>query len=164
MTELEEIFAERDELYYDYTKALFEVLNDTALTATYEVMNLNPDNVMWQDVQLFDDVVLLVAFVTYKPNDVIVAENGEKITLDETTAELYQRIIRIGLPVKLAATGTKEEIMKFLRESNKQTQDKEISLGDTPDTIDGFSKDNLTEEQIKQLQLLQTYNAGGKSH
>jgi len=164
MTELEEIFAERDELYYDYTKALFEVLNDTALAATYEVMNLNQDNVVWQDVQLFDDVVLLVAFVTYKPDDVVVAENGEKITLDATTAELYQRIIRIGLPIQMAANGTKEEIMKFLQETNKKTQDKEISLGDTPDTIDGFTKDNLTEEQIKQLQFLQDFKTGGKSH
>lgn len=162
-TELEKMFEEREENYDDYTNAVFAVIDENVLAASYEVLKLNPENVLWQDAQLIEGIVLIIALVIYKPGDKVVGENNESVTLTAETAELYQRVIRIGVPVTLAADGTKAEIVNFLQESNKQ-HTSETTFGDSETTNKSFSKDNLTEEQIKQLKLYQSSHPGGKLH
>ncbi len=166
MSDLEEIFQDRQEMYDDYTNALFEVLSENVLAASYEVLKLNPENTMWQEVQLVDNVVLLVCIVIYHSGDTVVLEHGESLVLTDETAKEYQRIIRIGVPVQLAVTGTQEDVVKFLQESGNSPHRHAASttVGDTVATIDGFSKEGLTEEQIKQLALFNAARSKGKAN
>jgi len=162
---LKDLFTEREELYVDYTNAVLDVLDQTVLEATYEVLSVDPDTVEWQDVQLIDDIILLIATIIYSPGDVVVLKTGEQVTLDENNYESYQRIIRIGISLELASTGTKADIIDFLRKSQTTgDSDDDISDDIESSTVGGFSTENLSEDQIRQLSILQRTNTGGKTH
>lgn len=166
---LKDLFTEREELYVDYTNAVLDVLDQTVLEATYEVLSVDPDTVEWQDVQLIDDIILLIATIIYSPGDVVVLKTGEQVTLDENNYESYQRIIRIGISLELASTGTKADIIDFLRKSQTMGDSDDNISDDISDdiessTVGGFSTENLSEDQIRQLSILQRTNTGGKTH
>jgi len=159
MSTIRELFNQREFAYLTLSQDILDEIGPTVLDAVIEMLNLDDEDVSWEDIQLIDDVITLVAFVLYRPGDIATIETKEKVLITEETVDIYKRVIRIGIPLDVAETGTKENIITFLRniqatkDANKTTDpDTKASEPKMNLTYDGFDMSELSDEQLRQLQ------------
>ncbi len=129
----------------------------------------------WDDISYVDDgenqLLILVAVITYPPGAELDLDTGDKIKLTRDTAPYFNRLVRAGIPVTIADK-SKEEVLAYLKQIEEDTP-RQIPVEDKNDTIseligtnkpeekemtfDEFDLSQLTEEQRK------SYQMGGKS-
>lgn len=138
----------------------------------------------WTEVSIVgmtedDSLIVLVGNVTFPAGAIVELATGEKVAVTPDTAQYFPpRMIRIGVPVKLAES-SKEEIKAYIKktEAEQENDQKEFvkeleqALGveepvkvtrkqDTIDTGEDFDLTQLTDEQRKQLELSQKMGRG----
>lgn len=146
----------------------------------------------WGEVSLTragteDALIILVGSVSFPPGAEVELQTGEKVIVTENTSEYFlPRMVRIGIPLKLAEA-SKEEIKKYIKHTEElqkkdsvefmenlkealTTELKEAGIDipveiikkddDTITTDADFDLTQLTEEQRKQLQLSQKMGRG----
>ncbi len=164
-TELKKMFDQRDKDYSDSTTALLDVMNST-IQGVLAFLSLNQETAQgkftWNNAQLVEDTVTLVAVVEYPPGSSFVTSEGKTIKVSENNADYFKRIIRLGVPVELAATGTKDDVVKFLQKV-KAEADQIDDMGN--EFVDAavqaangspepeFNVDELTKKQRESLEM-----------
>lgn len=159
MSNLRELFNQREFAYLTLSQDILDEIGPTVLDAALEMLNIEDEDVSWEDVQLVDDVITLVAFVLYRPGDIAITEAKEKVLITEENMDIYKRIIRIGVPLNIAETGTKEDIITFLKNiqatknaNNSNEPDTKMLEAKMKLTYDGFDTSDLSDDQLSQLQ------------
>jgi hypothetical protein len=128
----------------------------------------------WEDITFFrdEDYIMLIGVLEYKEGDLIELPNGAEFEVTEHTTEHFKRLLRLGIPYDLAALGTEDDVIDFLFESARESEESEdvidldelekhlaqLPVADNPE----FDEDALTDEQLEQLKLF-TMTTGGKN-
>lgn len=178
------IFFKRTE---NYTTATIQILEKMpgALEAVSELIEerepFKAGGILnWGEISLVagntdDALIVLVGVVSFPSGAEVELQTGEKVTVTKDTEQYFQpRMVRIGIPLKLAEA-SKEEVIDYLRktdiEQKKNIEDIKKTLSDVfgineegtdlvatqpQDSITSgadFDLTQLTEEQRKQLEL-----------
>lgn len=175
MTELKELFKQREETFRTLSDQIFDSLPNVIDGCKKFVTFKGADDQLldWEEVKYVEEhqVVVLIGSLAYKPGDTVTLPNGEKITINENTAEYFRAMLHIAIPYKLATTGSVEEVYDFLIETmdfseadgaivSMEEEDQKQFLADT----ENFNLDALTEEQRAQLNMAMASNkTGGKN-
>lgn len=147
---IEELFNERDEFYIKKTREIMLEMH-AVLLAINKLVSLQPNDgvVNWEEISLYNDVVLMIGVVEYNPGAKLKTFRGDVIDITEQNAKTLQRLIRIGVPVELVAEGDSEKIYHFLADSVDFDDDITSSLASDTD----FDLEELTEEQRISLEM-----------
>lgn len=116
------IFTERQHNYETLTTRIIDKLKPTVLDAVVEVLEADPQNVQWLDINFYDhnfvnysDAVLMISCVVeYDSEDDIPALLHEiSPEPDPDHEELNKRLVRVGVPFDFV-TESKEDIKMML--------------------------------------------------
>jgi len=165
---LRQQFHQRDRTFSKHTKAILDALVDVTNGASEFIKSL-PDSfykhgtVVWEDVSLVKDYIMLVGVLRYENGTTFMFKN-EMIEITEANKEYWQRVMRVGVPLDIIESGTKEDIIQFLQsvydaelnevnELIKEIEEEFYSSDDESKEEEEFDLDQLSEEQRKQLQM-----------
>jgi hypothetical protein len=176
MTELKELFKNRDDVFQALTSQIMGLLTNVIEGANNFVHHREEStgDITWEDVSFFEDekLVLLVGVLEYKPGDIVYVSEGSQIEVTENTASYFKRLLRLGIPYGLAINGTPQEVFEFLKHSAERVETEELEeqemfidmseLPTPPVDVPEFDLDDLTEEQREQLRLF-ALSYGGKN-
>lgn len=159
MSDLKQMFEDRENAIREETNKILEQIPNVVQGAI-EFLGFDPvisnKNLKWEEISLLgedeyfeDGTIFLVGVVAYEPGETFTLPSGESVEVSEQTAEYFQRIVRIGVPYGLAVSGSKEDILEFLRRS---TMELEEDLSEKENKTD-FDLRELTEEQRRSLAM-----------
>lgn len=179
---LRKLFANRDKNYSDLTNSIYQSI-PVAFVALEEYIGKEAySKIDMRDIQLVDDVVV-IAGISLPPIGELINVDGVDFEVNEQNQEMFGRLIKIGIPIPLAAEGTKEEIIEFLKRADEMFESRQNrnvlesldnvhvveSEEDLADVLENvlnqskkripvvgepdFNMDELSEEQIQQLML-----------
>lgn len=176
MIELKTMFEQRENVYHKLTAAIIDTIPNVVEGArlfieSRETMSREPE---WKDVSMIDEnggYVVLVGILEYKIGDTLQLPTGATVEVKEETVEYFKRMLRIGIPYKMAMDGSKEEIRDYLihtaEENDKEAEEAEQTLiealtSQSEEDVDEaqFDMEGLTEEQQEQLRLFMLSNGG----
>jgi hypothetical protein len=169
MTEIKELFKQRDDAYTEQTHAIIKAIDNVTSGASQFIQhreNATPEP-RWEDVSFMDDddgYIILVGVLEYAIGDTMRLPNGAEVEVNEQTAEYFKRLLRVGVPYKLACEGTDKQVFEFLVKSAKEAETAgeeieqmvQLPVSDVDDQP--FDLDDLTEEQKEQLRLFALAN------
>lgn len=159
------LLSERDEVNAEYTAAIADILQPTALAALQELLQAKDHQIECSDIHFaIEDLALhITCDVTYGPNDPIPEFVVAIAPAQETEAGQQLRSVRIGIPIAYS-TRPKQEILEFLQQLVKEN----LQGTSAPDTTtvkiqptEQFDLSELSKDQIAQLLVFQ-HTAGGK--
>ena len=164
MTELKKLFERRDAAFKSITVDILDSLPNVLDACRRFVTDHGHHNgtLSWEDISYLqeEEVVLLVGIVQYNPGDIIEMPDGEKVKINEATAEYFKSMLRLGIPYKLATHGTTDDVYEWLTQHVEHRDGPEEIQQKTVDETD-FNLDDLTEEQRQQLEMF-AHLSGGK--
>jgi hypothetical protein len=161
------LFEMRDRLYQESTEKIFEAIGPTALEALVSLFNVSYENVSWLEVQLIDNIMLIVASITYNDGQTVPAIIQTLSPIPES-GQATVRLFRVGLPLELLFQ-PKQQIVDYLTKTAEKTIDRSKvraqqlqiqhrHMTDTNVPISGpqpeFDTSKLTHEQRQQLMIL----------
>jgi len=120
MSQLQEIYQKRETLYHDLTAALLAELSVAIEAATSLVDNDVVNQLKWKNVALLDDKVYVTGEVEFPLGHILTTSDGAEVTVDPELQAQLRRVVRIGIPLELAETGTFDQIVDYLKELQKQ--------------------------------------------
>lgn len=192
MTELKELFDKRDKEYQDQTQEIFKRITTVTEALSEFLRNTDDDvdkgEISWKDISLINnDFVTMVGLISFQPGQEVSTTEGEKVTVTKDTVDYFKRVIRFGIPYKLAVKGTKEEIFQFIVDREKAEKEQQQQAVDafaeaaqldegnmftqspiSPIDNQPFDLNALSEEQKKMLKLTvlagQVSNLGGRKN
>jgi hypothetical protein len=98
-----------------------------------------------------EGLVFIWGYTEYTEGETIEAPNGEEVTLTEQDVAFLQTSVEISVPLKLATTGTAEEVQQYLHDCHAKMEDqlKEI-LEQQGDDVQLYPADpgDLLEQQM----------------
>ena len=171
MGKIRDLLYERRSSYARHSERILKTLENNVLPAILEMLDLTSneiDKLEWNNVKLEEDHIVLSGIIRYKEGDVI-SDGDTTVTLDIAMALLLDKMIRVGVPLELAETGSKKEIYDHLFESQRQLREEyEAVYGHEPPTMEealeqalnqqigmdfgpDFNYNDLTEEQKEAL-------------
>jgi len=115
LKDLQSLFRLREQAYSRITKEVLERIGPTVLSALYEFFEVPYESISWIDLQMVEDVLLIVAVVSYKGSDAIpelvkkLAPMADNMPPTEEITEI-QRMMRIGIPADCIFK-TKDEVL-----------------------------------------------------
>ena len=148
----DEHFANETKIVFDaiphVTKAIDEYLN------TYISFESVQGVIDWVDISNYDGIVTASGIFQYL-NGVEISIEGEKILITNSNKDLYQKVIRIGLPEEIVVRGSSKEIVEYLLTMEEAGSTPKANMVSDPmassersASIDQeFDLDGLTEEQ-----------------
>lgn len=159
------LFEERDRLYTQSTEKIFSTVGPTALEALVALFNVPYENVSWLETQLIDNIMLIVASITYGDGQKVPPVIQALSPVPED-GQASIRLFRVGLPLELIFQ-PKQEITDYLMETagvaahrararqgpqltpeqQQQEANKMTIHGPQPE----FDTSHLSHEQIQQL-------------
>lgn len=181
MGKIKDLFTERESVYAEYSNDILKAIAKNVIPAVLEILDLSDnelEKLEWKTVQLQEDHVILNGIIGYKEGDVI-TDGKMTVTLDTAMALLLDKMIRVGIPLHLAETGSRSDIITHLREAQQQLrEDYEAVYGHEPPTLDeameealrrdlgmdfgpDFDYNDLTEEQKEALFISMTGSGSG---
>jgi len=128
MRPITQLLIRRDADFFNTTKKAFESMH-VVLDSVVEFLNINPNQVEWESVDLLEDIILLVMLLDIDVNEEMqLMSEGYQLP----DPRHLKRVFLIGLPVTLAEEGTKTEIMQYLSkiEEEKVKRGIEYNRGD----------------------------------
>ena len=153
---LKELFDERDRVTTELTTKIIDAMPNVLEGARQFIVSHDgaPGHLSWEGISLFNEeggFVLLVGAVSYDPGDEIKLPNGKSVVVSQDTTDYFRRLIRIGIPMNIAETGTVSDVFKFIQESTKFQEFEE----DPMEVIENaeFDLEELTEEQRAALNM-----------
>lgn len=165
---LRELFEARDSEYAEATIKILEKIPGT-IAAIVEISELEDEfaqgrltwseAVLVQEVEEEEEYVLLVGILRYEVGDEIETPVGQLIVTPEIAERFHQRIIRVGIPIRLVEEDDKAAIQEFLKKSAEEHKremeeiKREMQKKSAKATIADFDLDQLTEEQRESLML-----------
>ena len=156
-----ELFEKREDHWQSDTVTILEKMThvlEGAFQHLEETGGISPHGTLvWDDVSLLGELVLIIGNVVYEPGTKIYTETGEEITVTEENAHHFDNFIRVGVPLELAQNGSVEDVKAFLVDISGENELDEMegnqqnvhSINDHTD----FNLSQLTEEQLEQLEM-----------
>mgnify|MGYP001817483573 CR=1 FL=1 len=158
MSHIKELFVKREDVYADFTNALKAELSTATSAAGSLVGEALQEQLVWENVLLIDDTVVITGQVKFPVGHIITSEDGDDI---EVTPEMQQHLnqaIRVGLPLELAETGSYEEIVDYLDNTGHQSHKAPIeyeaenpAIETVADIAGEFRSAGLSKEQISNM-------------
>lgn len=173
MSELKELFTQRDEAFKTSTDEILATLA-TAIEGITKFLDgrneVRGGNLSFEDVMLFSGMeeneegyVMLVGVISYAPGQTFTLPSGEVVAVTDFTADYFRRMLRIGIPYKLAVEGSMEDIVKFMEETAVQEQEMVDAVDASLDEDRSeFDLSELTDEQ-KEALMLHMRSSGNKN-
>jgi len=164
MTQVKDLFKKREQTYETLSHEILEALPNVLEGCRRFIADRGADvnRLTWEGVSYLDDkdVILLMAAVTHQKGDVVIMPDGTHIHVNDENADEFKSMLHLGLPYKLAITGTIDDIQAFMNET-LETDDHEVESAVTPDEIEqDFDLSELSEDQLNRLLIP---NGGGKN-
>ncbi len=122
MGKLQDLFTEREIAYSKYGDLILQQLELNVIPAMLEILQLTEQELsrlMWRGARIIEKHVLLFADITYQPGDVL-KDEMTSVTLTTEMALMLSKGIKVALPLDLAETATTEQIVNYLKESEKK--------------------------------------------
>lgn len=161
------IVQERDDVYNEYTAAIFDMLQPTVLAALRDILEAKETQIEWSEVFIVPEnlTVRIVCAVTYESTDTIPAFVAAIASTEPASASGDTRMIRIGLPIAHCLQ-PKDELVAFFRQliADGEKTDTGYTAPDTtaaPVTVQ-FDLTNLSKDQVVQFLAFQHLTADGK--
>lgn len=174
-SKLEDLLQERLDAYARYSDEIMQLISSNVIPAILEMLDLTDqelDKLVWHNVTTQEKSLMLAGTIRYQPGDVITdPDTGDTVTLDEKLAALLDKMVRVAVPLKLAATGSASDILEHFEVSaEKLKEEYETVYGHEPETYDkavkhamygqlgmdfedDFNYNDLTDEQKESLML-----------
>lgn len=149
---LRDIFSTRQRVYDEHTDIILKKISHIT-NALFNIFQLPHENVVWEDVLVEDGVLVVVATIFYRPDQISPYIATIAPPMDELSSDIegVEQLIRVGIPLPLVFS-SQESIEKFLIGIVKKTEDPAI---EAPKVPTAFIDDYLTKEQREQLLLFQ---------
>ena len=170
MINLKKMLEDRDVAYQKSTDAVLIEMKTAIKGITVFLRNkdeLKNATISWEEVTYFktpnennDGFVMLLGVINYPVGERFMLPNGNVVEITEEIADYFRRIIRIGLPLKLAAEGTVEQVVEFMEATMKKDEDANDPT--EVETSPEFDLSELSEEQLQTLRLFS--NQAGKKN
>ena len=184
MGQLKELIEERTRIYSEYNNKILELIESNVVPAVLDMLDLTDnelEKLEWNQVKLVKEQLVLNGTIKYKEGDVI-TDGDMTVTLDASMALLLDKIIRVSVPLKLAESGSKDDIVEHLLESQRRLEeDYEEAYGHEPESIEeameaalhgfeqyedidfgpDFNYNELTDEQKEALFISMTGSGSG---
>lgn len=135
-----QLFSDRDSAYNELTKTLTSQI-DFVFEGIIEYLQINAHNVGWESVDLYDDMIAIVARIEIV--DAII----------ETPSSF--KILTIGIPITLLETESSEAIVSFLRdiESTKPKSVRQMNLDDHKGSLNDVDEGDIDSEILEALSV-----------
>ena len=164
------LFETRDQLYQQSTEKIFESIGETTLEALVTLFGVPYENVSWLETQLVDNVMVLVASITYG-NDQRVPPVIQALSPASEDGHPSIRLFRVGLPLDVVFL-PKEEIVDYLVKTAETVVNK-MKARQAPKSDDSvpvkvvspqpeFDTSGLSREQVLQVLLFGEETQGTK--
>jgi len=170
MVELKELFERRDAAFKKMSDGIMRSIPNVFGAAEQFIRQREGSTgaLSWEDINYYDneDYIMIIGVLAYEPGDVITLPNGMEFEVTEQTVEHFKRLLRLGIPYKLAATGSQDDVFDFLIQSAEEADAEEsleeqmvqLPVSDVDNTE--FNLDDLTDEQREQLRLFALTSGG----
>jgi len=121
MENLKQLFDDRDDIIEKYTDNILRALKPQLemFSDFFQQHNIDPENITWGDVVLFDKLVVLIGYIHYNLGDQVVLPEGRVVEVTDDVVELLQSYFRIGIPLDIIERGSEEELKKYLEDEMK---------------------------------------------
>lgn len=158
LVELGQILEERDTIYDELTEAVFELIDNTVLTALLELFSVPDEQVTWLSVDVIEDLLVVSCFIEVSkayPGSEFLRQlfTSVGINLDQNESD-SENIIKVGVPL-MSVFEDKDKIIQQMTQSTTQmtAQEEQSTISENQ-----FDSSSLTEDQILQMTLLQALN------
>jgi hypothetical protein len=147
--ELLSMFDHRDVVRDQCNQEILTSLKPTLLTAFVELLDVDWKNVVWEDMFLRDNTVVVVATVSYDPV-VNRSELLRSIPVEDQSTDIteIERTVQFGVPLELVFTST-VEIKNWFAEF-LESESSELPTVRSPSPEEVFNTTDLTKDQINQ--------------
>jgi len=161
LEQLATLFKARDQAYEDGTEAIFIMLGPTVVECLYDMFNVSYEAVKWMDIQVADNILLMVASVTYDKDNKIPSSIEQLSPEPPPGTELTGRVFRIGIPLDMVFE-SRETISEFLKSAvKKKIPPSRKVVPVEPPSVE-FDSTALTKEQVQQIVIFQEQTKGIK--
>lgn len=168
MSKLVKLFEAREEVLTISTEAIFEQLsNATQGIEKYLELGeqLSGGSLTWDEAVFLEALegesdpvgyIILSGIIAHDPGQSFTLPTGRVITVTEATAPYFRRMLRIGIPHKIASEGSVDDVVQFMQEVEKELpartdlSDEMLDMVSSPETAQ-FDLDDLSEEQRQML-------------
>lgn len=135
---------------------------------------LNNGTIHWEDVSLLSaetpdghDHIILTAVVEYPVGTKFTLPSKDVVEITEGNADLFQRVLRVGIPLAIAIHGGIDDIVRFMHRAELFAEDEEPEHEDEPERSHvkkryEFDLSELTDDQVRSLQAHK--NKAGDKH
>lgn len=167
MKDIRQLIKQRDNIYRNQTIVAFDIVHPTLEGVEEYLISIDPSYgygvFSWEEIAIHEDdgLLMLLGFVNYEPDQEFLM-GGEMVEITKDNAAYFQRVLRIGIPLSVVQTNSKEGVIQFLLNLNEAiAEDKvedptAVSLkADTTEHLD-FNLDDLTDEQKAALKMFET--------
>lgn len=171
MTHLKELLTKREQVFDDFTAALLEELSE-ATAAAGEVVGKDVEgHLVWTQVAAMDNnsTLIIAGQIEFALGEVITTDEGEEITITEELQPVMNRIVRVGIPMEMAETGSRQEIVDYLKAFGKQDGKEMPVIAHEAENTDHhtvadlageFRSAGLTQEQIASMLVFAEQSTG----
>lgn len=182
-TNIKELIHLRDSKYNEDTNAILDqLLNVTEAMESILELKGNIEPIVWNEVALTKHMITVTGNIRIEVGDtVVVTETGEEIQVTQDTKDFLSRVVSISLPMDLAETGSKFEIMEFIANQieKQESDDNNESIVDREPTdeeltniesefseheSDSFTIDELTDDQLNSLIICRNIKIDSSIH
>lgn len=150
---LSQLLVKREKIYKETTIKILQVLKNV-FAAAHEVLDDETNNfIEWVHVeQPTSEHIVIIGMCMYPVGYTITTPDGNEIEIDKENREYFGRVIKLGMPIKLAEEGKITEISEFLKNHDHTFPVQERGTG--------FSPEGFTKEQLQQIELLSHQTKG----
>jgi hypothetical protein len=181
---LEQQFVKRYQEYQKNTQEILKMIPNVIIAIEQTLVDEDYNTLQWEDAQFSteDGVLVLIGNVKVEVGDDIRLDDGRVVKVTEENVGTLRRLVRVGIPLDLAKTGSVDDVLDYLSDKHHKNY---TPLEGEPETIDdlipeeqvdeyynkalkqeleevlGFDTEGLTEDQVEQLLL---FNKSRKIH
>lgn len=163
MTDAKTLINQRDRSYEDQTTTIFKHVTTTLDGIRDYIIVADPSYTPgifnWEEVGIFDDLLMLVGIVRYDPGAKFVLD-GEMIEITEDNKEYFNRVLRIGIPLSIVNQYDSTATYDFLHQLHhavQEEQEHEAIATIPPRQIKvneyEFDLEELTDDQRRALEF-----------
>lgn len=151
---LSQLLVKREKMYKETTIEILQVLKNV-FAAAHEVLDDETNNfIEWVHVeQPTPEHIVILGMCMYPIGYTVTTPDGNQIQINEENREYLGRMIKVGMPIKLAEEGKITEIVQFMKEHADESLP-------TQERDSGFSSEGLTKEQLQQIEFLSHQTKG----
>lgn len=142
----------RDAFYHDTTQQIFKVIEHNVIAATKEVLDVDTsEHTEWVSVEIVPpDHLAMLGVCTY-PIGCHISDDTVDVVIDGENQESYKRLIKLGMPIKLAEDGNVKDLVEYMKKHSDGSLPFKQPDQYSKVVPSDFSFDELTPEQQEQL-------------